>query len=150
MLIAPLSESINGQVQCLPAVARISPASCHSQDFHNRQRPLPSSLPGTTTAKFQDGAPCQTSNETTSYLREYAHVLAAWPSGSPDLNPTENLWGIIKRAVEVFRPESIEQLISIVFEIWEVLEQPLIDSLLNSMPSRLQAVVDANGGHIQS
>jgi hypothetical protein len=54
----------------------------------------------------------------------------------------------MKRRVEAFRPESIEQLISVVFEVWEALEQSLIDSLLDSMPSRLQAVVDANGGHI--
>jgi hypothetical protein len=34
------------------------------------------------------------------------------------------------------------------FEQQAQLEQSLIDSLLASMPSRLQAVVDANGGHI--
>jgi hypothetical protein len=47
IVIVPLSESINGQVQCLPAVARIITATW------------------------------QTSKETMSYLSEYAHVLAA-------------------------------------------------------------------------
>jgi hypothetical protein len=39
----------------------------------------------------QDGAICHTSKETMAYLSEYATVLRNWPSGSPDLNPIENL-----------------------------------------------------------
>jgi hypothetical protein len=96
----------------------------------------------------QDGATCYTSKEIMEYLSEHATVLPNWPSGSPDLNSTENLWSIIKRRVEKKRLDSLEQVIALVFQVWESLEQSLIDSLIESMPSRLQAIVDANEGHI--
>jgi hypothetical protein len=35
-----------------------------------------------------------------------------------------------------------------VFEVWEALEQFLVDFLIDSMPSRLWAVVHVNGSHI--
>ena len=34
---------------------------------------------------------------------------------------------------------------ALVFQVWESLEQSLIDSVIDPMPSRLQAIVEANG-----
>jgi len=33
-----------------------------------------------------------------------------WPSNSPDLNPIENLWAIVKRNVELRRPKNLSEL----------------------------------------
>jgi hypothetical protein len=80
-----------------------------------------------------------------AYLIEYAIVLPNWPSGSADLNRIENLWSIVKRRVEEQRPDSLEQVIALVFQVWESLEQSFIDSPIDSMSSRLQVIVHANG-----
>jgi hypothetical protein len=53
ILIVSVVQPINGQVQSLPHVARIIPRSCHCEDSHNRQKSLPSSVRGSTTARFQ-------------------------------------------------------------------------------------------------
>ncbi len=67
-----------------------------------------------------------------------------WPSMSPDLNPIEHLWGILKRKVEEHKVSNIHQLCDVIqkrtpVETWE--------ALVNSMPKRVKAVLENNGGH---
>lgn len=94
---------------------------------------------------MQDGATPHTSKLTMSYLSNYCNVLNGWPSNSPDLNPIENLWAILKAKVDEFNPQSVDDLIKLIFDAWENLDVRLIYNLIDSIPSRLQAVI-GNGG----
>ncbi len=70
-----------------------------------------------------------------------------WPSMSPDLNPIEHLWGILKRKVEERKVSNIHQVRDIVIEEWKRTPVATCEALVNSMPKRVKAVLENNGGH---
>ena len=70
-----------------------------------------------------------------------------WPPNSPDMNPIEHVWPLVcqKLSGKVFQGRD---------DLWAALQQAFhslttsqIKHLYNSMPSRLQALAKAKGGH---
>jgi hypothetical protein len=75
-------------------------------------------------------------------------LFSDWPAQSPDLNPIENLWRIIKHNIAK-RPvaKGVEELENQVQEEWQLVSQEVIQELIDSMPSRIAEVIAARGGH---
>ena len=71
------------------------------------------------------------------------------PSRSPDLNPIEHLWGILKQKVEERKVSNIHQLCDVVMEEWKRTPVATCEALGNSMPEKVKAVLENNGGHIK-
>jgi len=71
-----------------------------------------------------------------------------WPSNSPDLNPIENLWAIVKRNVEKRRPKNLSELESFLGEEWDNIPNSLLISLVDSMSRRCNEVIEKNGERI--
>ncbi len=53
----------------------------------------------------QDLAPAHTAKGTKSWFNDHGVTVFDWPANSPDLNPIENLWGIVKRKMRNKRPK---------------------------------------------
>jgi len=72
-----------------------------------------------------------------------------WPACSPDLNPIEHVWAQCVREWES-RQEPTEQALRVhvedVWRLWEA-HPEWTTRLVDSMTNRLQAVIDARGGH---
>ncbi len=65
---------------------------------------------------------------------------------SPDLNPIEHLWGILKQKVEERKVSNNHQLRDVFMEEKKT-PVATCEALVNSMPKRVKAVLENNGGH---
>ncbi len=99
-------------------------------------------------AVFQhDNDPKHTSKVTTGLLKKLRVQVMDWPSMSPDLNSIEHLRGILKQKVEERTVSNIHQLRDVVVEEWKKTPVLTCEALVNSMPKRVKAVLENNGGH---
>ncbi len=64
---------------------------------------------------------------------------------SPDPNPIEHLWGILKRKVEEGKVSNIHQLRDVIMEEWKKTPVATCEALVNSMHKRVKAVLENNG-----
>ncbi len=70
-----------------------------------------------------------------------------WPSMSPDLNPVDHLWGILKWKVEEHKVSNIHQIRDVIMEEWKRTPETTCEALVNSMPKRVNAVLENNDSH---
>jgi len=110
----------------------------------------------TTFLFMQDNAPCHKSTCILDFLKENHVPVMEWPPQSPDLNPIENLWIDLKarfhkRFLEMFShpSKSLEARYrygEILQEVWYSQGMELMEASIESMPRRVQAVLEAKGG----
>jgi hypothetical protein len=101
-------------------------------------------------AIFQhDNDPKHTSNVVKRYLTNKAIVVLSWPSQSPDMNPIEHAWKIVKDRIfsRIDHATSLEHLFEIAKEEWKKLDVSVFQNLIESMPRRIEAVYKARGRH---
>lgn len=96
---------------------------------------------------LHDNDPKHTSGVVTEWLHNNGVSTIDFPPYSPDLNPIENLWAAVARAVELHACDTMEQLQDVVAAEWDKLDADLMRSLAHSMPARCQAVIETHGWH---
>jgi len=104
---------------------------------------------------MQDNASIHTSHYARSAMAHWGiTLLAGWPPYSLDLNPIKHLWPRLKELIYELRPdldsitnkqEQQRVLIEVLPQAWLRIDRKIIDGVLDSMPKRLQAVIDAGG-----
>jgi len=94
---------------------------------------------------IQDGASSHTANKVMEMLDDYDIHVPRWPAKSPDINPIENVWGILKSRVYRRCPKNVQELEDMIFEEWDAMDSDMIGEIASSINSRLQQVIDSNG-----
>ena len=99
------------------------------------------------TVFMQDGAPCHRAKIVTQFLKSKKIQILDWPGNSPDLNPIANLWTVLKNKVSERQPTNAKTLEQAKKEVWaREMTTEYCQSLEESMPKRLEAVIKAKGG----
>ena len=100
---------------------------------------------------MQDNAPGHAAAHTRKETQERGIRLIDPPPCSPDLNPIEQVWNMMKdRIHEYYGDEdklSYDTLRKAVKEAWDGVTEDQLRELTKSMHVRCQAVKDANGMH---
>lgn len=96
----------------------------------------------------QDNAPIHTAASTKKWFEDFGIELLPWPALSPDLNPIENLWGILARRVyDQGKPpiNNIAELRRRIESAWADIPDEILNKLINSVPDRLLEVITNKG-----
>jgi transposase len=107
---------------------------------------------------MQDNARTHTARIVQNWLCPWAEEngvsLLDWPPYSPDLNPIENLWKLLKERIIHNHPElssmpkndkTLQRLCEAAVEAWHEMDEEILDNLVSSMKNRLEAVIKADG-----
>jgi len=71
-----------------------------------------------------------------------------WPSNSPDLNPMENIWNMLKIKVNKVENKTINDLIKCTEDKWNEIDKEVINNIIEGMPKRILKVIENNGNYI--
>jgi transposase len=97
----------------------------------------------------QDNAKIHTSLETQEWFESHGIEVMEWPTHSPDLNPIEHCWNLLKKQLVLLYPNLFihgrgqvdwRRFKRAIRAAWWSIPQAKIDSLINSMPRRVEEV----------
>ncbi len=97
----------------------------------------------------QDLAPAHTAKGTKSWFNDHGVTVLDWPANSADLNPIDNLRGIVKRKMRDTRPNNADDLKATIKATWASVTPEQCHKPITSMPRRIDAVIHAKGGPIK-
>jgi hypothetical protein len=97
----------------------------------------------------QDNDPKHKSKKAIKWLEDHEYTVMVWPAQSPDLNPIEHLWRILKIKLGEYSepPKGILELWERAEAEWNKIGKEVCQGLIESMPRRVEAVIKAKGGY---
>ena len=97
---------------------------------------------------MQDGAPCHTARLIKEWFADHNVDVLDWVGQSCDLNPIENLWRGLNRIIgNMPACSNLNELTKTITKAWKKLgrDKAFLTSLTDSMPRRVEAVIEAAG-----
>jgi hypothetical protein len=92
----------------------------------------------------QENCSVHTARRVRAWIENHNINVLDWPSRSPDLNPIENMWGLLIQNLQqqrlVFRNR--EELLTAINNTWQALPQGYHRDLSLSMPKRIAKVIE--------
>jgi transposase len=96
----------------------------------------------------QDNAPFHVSTIVRNFFIKNKVEVMFWPANSPDLNPIENVWHLIKHKIGKIKINTKAELIKILKKIVKEFDIQIINNLIKTMDNRINSLFDNNFGSI--
>lgn len=96
----------------------------------------------------EDNDPKHTCGKAQNWRTKNDVKRISWPSQSPDLNPMENVWAILKANISDYKPSSTKELIRIIKKEWKKLDKTFAENLVASMKNRISDVIINKGDYV--
>lgn len=96
----------------------------------------------------QDRASIHMSKVAQLWLQAQNFEKMDWAAQSPDLNPMENVWGILTQKVyggDTKQYQSKKALKAAILKAWDSVDQSTLDNLINSFETRLRECIKVKG-----
>lgn len=98
----------------------------------------------------QDNAAVHSSSSTKQWFAANKIDVLDWPACSPDLNPMENVWGLLVREIyeNNLNYSTVDELKKAIIKTWKNLNKTTLKNLSQSMGNRIFEVIRRNGRQI--
>ncbi|KAF2885323.1 hypothetical protein ILUMI_20855 [Ignelater luminosus] len=97
----------------------------------------------------QDGAPCHSARKIKVWMTENNLETLPWVSSSPDLSSIETLWNRMKKKLREHPARTLNDLKRRLQKIWDSFVPDECKALVDTMPSRIEAVLKHKGSATQ-
>jgi transposase len=94
---------------------------------------------------IQDGAPCHKAKKAVDFLTKEIILNHFWPANSPDLNPIEKVWAMMKKWIHWDNITKEGEAIKAIAAAWKDVTMEQINELCASFPDRVDMVKAAEG-----
>lgn len=113
------------------------------------QAVLPLWQNGTINQVLHDKCTSHKSKQTTDWLDQHGIKIVLLPTNSPDLNPIENVWRILKQKLSNLGTKNLtkRQLEESTRAQWNTITREDYIGIIHSMYERVRAVIKQKGGH---
>lgn len=95
-----------------------------------------------------DNDPKHRSKRIKAFKEKYNISSLEWPSNSPDLNPIENIWALLKKNIKKYAINDINDFKAAVTKSWNEISQETINNTILSIDNRVQEVIKREGDSI--
>ena len=91
-----------------------------------------------------DNDPKHTARIVKQFFEKENITVLPWPWQSPDINPIENLWSIVKKTVHGYKPKNLNKFYSIIETASSNITVDQCKKLINFTPRRCTKVIKNN------
>lgn len=96
-------------------------------------------------AFYQDNDPKHSAIIVQNWLLSNCPKVFKTPAQSPDINVIEHVWGELKRRLRKRKITKKEELKMAIIEEWQNIEPSFCKKLVESVPRRLEAIINSKG-----